>query len=187
MAANDGQHLQALGHRQISATVAALLATMQPRLYGFIFKRLADRDQTLEVLQRTNLVICEKAADFVTGTNFDAWAFTIARFQLMAWRKTQATSRLVFTDSVYDLFDQDTTEEAASAAGNLEVLRQCLKKLRPQDLSLVHQRYRDSRPLTAIAESLEKSIDAVGMRLSRIRRQLSDCIQATIRLQALDE
>jgi hypothetical protein len=25
---------------------------MQPRLYGFILKRLADRDQTLEVLQK---------------------------------------------------------------------------------------------------------------------------------------
>jgi RNA polymerase sigma-70 factor (ECF subfamily) len=187
MAANDDQHMQALEHRQISATVAALLATLQPRLYGFIFRRLADRDQTLEVLQRTNLVICEKAADFVTGTNFDAWAFTIARFQLMAWRKTQATSRLVFTDSVYDLFDRDTDGEAASATGNIEALRQCLKKLRPQDLSLVRQRYHDSRPLAAIAESLEKSIDAVGMRLSRIRHQLSDCIQETIRLKALDE
>ena len=33
---------------------------MQPRLYGFILKRLADRDQTLEVLQRINLVTCQK-------------------------------------------------------------------------------------------------------------------------------
>jgi len=187
MAANDSQRMRALEDRQIPVTVAAFLATMQPRLYGFIFKRLADREQALEVLQRTNLVICEKAADFVTGTNFDAWAFTIARFQLMAWRKKQATSRLVFTDSVHELLDQDTAGEAAAAAGNIEALRQCLKKLRPQDLSLVRQRYHDSRPLAAIAESLEKSVDAVGMRLSRIRRQLSDCIQSTIRRQALDE
>jgi RNA polymerase sigma-70 factor (ECF subfamily) len=105
----------------------------------------------------------------------------------MAWRKTQATSRLVFTDSVYDLLDRDTVGEAESAAGNVEALRQCLKKLRPQDLSLIRQRYHDAQPLAAIAESLEKSIDAVGMRLSRIRHQLSNCIEETVRLRALDE
>ncbi len=65
----------------------ALLRAMQPRLYGFILKRLADRDQTLEVLQRTNLVIWQKATDYRPGTSFEAWTFTIARFQLMAWRK----------------------------------------------------------------------------------------------------
>ena len=38
-----------------------LLKAMQPRLYGFILKRLADQDQARDVLQRTNLVICEKS------------------------------------------------------------------------------------------------------------------------------
>ena len=77
-----------------------MLEAMQPRLYGFILKRLADRDQTLEVLQRTNLVICQKTADYRPGTSFAAWTFTIARFQLMAWRKNQSRNRLVFSDMV---------------------------------------------------------------------------------------
>jgi len=176
-----------LEQRQISTDVAVSLATMQPRLYGFLFKRLANRDQTLEILQRTNLVICEKASDFVAGTNFDAWAFTIARFQLMAWRKTQATSRLVFTDSVYDLVDEDATAEAETADGRVEALQKCLAKLRPEDLSLIQQRYRDSLSIAAIATSLKKSVDAVGMRLSRVRRQLGDCIRFRISIDARDE
>ena len=36
--------------------LAVEIAAIQPRLYGFILKRLADREPTLEVLQRTNLV-----------------------------------------------------------------------------------------------------------------------------------
>ena len=73
---------------------------MQPRLYGFILKRLADQDQARDVLQRTNLVICQKAEDYTPGTSFTAWTFTIARFQLMAWRKNQSRNRLVFSDTV---------------------------------------------------------------------------------------
>lgn len=172
--------------RPISADLAAQLATMQPRLYGYLFKRLADRDQTLEVLQRVNLVICEKAADFSPGTNFTAWAFTIARFQLLAWRKAQARSRLVFTDSVDELLDGDAAEEAKATDARLEALRKCLQKLRPQDLALIQQRYRDSLSIAAIAATLAKSADAIGMRLSRLRHRLSVCIESAVTTAAHD-
>jgi RNA polymerase sigma-70 factor (ECF subfamily) len=39
-----------------SGGLAMEITSLQPRLYGFILKRLADRELTLEVLQRTNLV-----------------------------------------------------------------------------------------------------------------------------------
>ena len=40
------------------------LTEVQSRLFGFLFKRLADREQAREVLQRTNLVLCCKADDY---------------------------------------------------------------------------------------------------------------------------
>ena len=52
------------------------LTQSQQRLFGFLFKRLADREQAREVLQRTNLVLCRKADSFELGTNFKAWAMT---------------------------------------------------------------------------------------------------------------
>ncbi len=56
------------------------ITAIQPRLYGFILKRLADHEQALEVLQNTNLVLCRKAGEFQKGSSFAAWAFTIAKF-----------------------------------------------------------------------------------------------------------
>jgi hypothetical protein len=82
-----------------SEDFAVQIAAIQPRLYGFILKRLADREQTLEVLQRTNLVLCRKASEFQQGSSFAAWAFTVAKFQVMAWRKSEGASCLVFTDT----------------------------------------------------------------------------------------
>lgn len=154
-----------------------MLEAMQPRLYGFILKRLADRDQTLEVLQRTNLVICQKAADYRPGTSFEAWTFTIARFQLMAWRKAQSRNRLVFSDTVYEQIDRKTEPSEANDDARADVLKDCVKQLNVNERKLLEQRYQEDLPLTTLASTMNISLDAIGMRLSRIRKKLGQCIQ----------
>ena len=160
--------------------LAVEIAAIQPRLYGFILKRLADREQTSEVLQRTNLVICEKVKEFQSGSNFVAWAFTIAKFQVMAWRKSEGASRLIFTDKVYDLLDRTADEEAAAVDSRIPLLRSCLERLRDSDRGLIQRRYRDGEQIEPIARSLAKSIDAIGMRLARIRKKLAECVQTKL-------
>jgi RNA polymerase sigma-70 factor (ECF subfamily) len=153
---------------------------MQPRLYGFFLKRLADRDQTLEVLQRTNLVICQKAADYQPGTSFEAWTFTIARFQLMAWRKNQSRNRLVFSDTVYEQIDSKTELSQADDDARVNALKDCVKQLNVDENKLLEQRYREDLPLATIASTMNMSLDAIGMRLSRIRKKLGKCIQQNL-------
>ena len=162
------------------AELAIEIAAIQPRLYGFILKRLADREQTLEVLQRTNLVICRKADEFQQGSNFTAWAFTIAKFQVMAWRKSAGAERLVLTDQVYELVDKAAEREATEVDERIPFLRQCLQTLRDTDRDLIKRRYRDGEQLEPLAESLAKSVDAIGMRLTRVRRQLANCVRASM-------
>jgi RNA polymerase sigma-70 factor, ECF subfamily len=154
-----------------------MLEAMQPRLYGFILKRLADRDQTLEVLQKTNLVIWQKAADYRPGTSFTAWTFTIARFQLMAWRKTLSRNRLVFSDTVYEQIDSDFRPSEDEDDSRVDALKDCVKQLSVDENKLLEQRYREDRPLATIAFTMNMNLDAIGMRLSRIRKKLRDCIQ----------
>ena len=154
-----------------------MLEAMQPRLYGFILKRLADRDQTLEVLQRTNLVIWQKATDYRPGTSFEAWTFTIARFQLMAWRKNKSRNRLVFSDTVYEQIDRKTEQSEVVDDARVDVLKDCVKQLNVDESKLLEQRYREDLPLATIASTMNMSIDAIGMRLSRIRKKLGQCIQ----------
>ena len=155
-----------------------LLKAMQPRLYGFILKRLADKDQTLEVLQRTNLVIWQKAADYQPGTNFTAWTFTIARFQLMAWRKNLARNRLVFSDTVYEQIDGKTERSSeVNDDARVDALKDCVKQLNVDESKLLEQRYQEDLPVTTIASAMNVSLDVIGMRLSRIRKKLGVCIE----------
>jgi len=160
------------------------ITSVQPRLYGFILKRVADRELTLEVLQRTNLVLCRKAHEFQKGSSFTAWAFTVAKFQIMAWRKDEGRNRLVFTQDVYDLLDRSPEVEAETVDRRIPVLKGCLGRLRDEDYELIQRRYRDGTSVGTLAQSLKKSIDAIGMRLLRIRKRLGDCIRANMKQEA---
>ena len=49
---------------ELSGEFILELTEEQQRLFGFLYKWLADREQAREVLQRTNLVLCRKADDY---------------------------------------------------------------------------------------------------------------------------
>ncbi|MEM9157409.1 MAG: sigma-70 family RNA polymerase sigma factor [Verrucomicrobiota bacterium] len=167
--------------------LAMEITSIQPRLYGFILKRLADREYTLEVLQRTNLVLCRKANEFQKGSSFTAWAFTIAKFQIMAWRKDEGRNRLVFTEDVYALLDRSSADEADSVDRRIPVLKGCLNRLRQDERELIQQRYRDGLSIEALAGNLQYSIDAIGMRLLRIRKKLGTCIRLNLNTEGQHE
>jgi RNA polymerase sigma-70 factor (ECF subfamily) len=160
--------------------LAVDIAAIQPRLYGFILKRLADREQTLEVLQRTNLVLCRKAGDFQQGSSFTAWAFTIAKFQVMAYRKSAGSSRLVFSDRVAELIERTAAAEADAVDERIPLLKRCMEKLKPSDQDLVQRRYRDGEAIKPIAAEKSKSVDAITMQLYRVRQQLAQCVKKNL-------
>ncbi|MCA8983791.1 MAG: sigma factor [Planctomycetaceae bacterium] len=85
-----------------------LIAQAQRRLYAFMFalvRRPADVD---DILQETIVVLWRMRETFELGTNFFAWAYSVARIQVLAHRSRQ--HRGVF------LLDEKLFEELAEAA-----------------------------------------------------------------------
>lgn len=153
------------------------LTRAQSRLFGFLFKRLADREQAREVLQRTNLVLCRKADSYEPGTNFKAWAMTVANYEVMAYRKTLARERLVFTDEVFDGIGPEADEKSPEQSQRLVHLRHCLQGISSKNRELLDWRYQGEHTLDKIAEEIGSTIGAVKVKLHRLRRQLLGCIQ----------
>lgn len=151
------------------------ITACQSRLYAYILSLAGDRDQAREVLQETNLVIWRKADQFEPGTNFIAWAFKIARLQLMAYRQKIARDRLVFDDSLLldmaDIFDEDDAFDARQDA-----LAQCIEEIAPNHRNLIRIRYTDGLSVKEIASQLDKSANAVAKVLHRTRLALMKCI-----------
>ncbi len=162
---------------ELSAEFVLELSQAQQRLFGFLFKRLGDREQAREVLQRTNLVLCRKSDSFKLGTNFKAWALTVANYEVMAFRKIQARERLVFTDEVFAMIGPEDAEKPPDQSVRLAHLSHCLQGMSLKNRELLDWRYQGERTIEKIAEDIGSTIGAVKVKLHRLRRQLLGCIQ----------
>ena len=58
-----------------------LMIAHQDSLRAFIYSLMPGSSDTDDVLQNTNAVLWQKRERFKAGTNFQAWAFKIARYQ----------------------------------------------------------------------------------------------------------
>ncbi len=173
------------GKIELTTAWVLQLTEAQPRLFGFLLKRLGNSDQAHEVLQEVNLVLCRDAAKFEEGTDFMAWAFTIARFQVMAFRKRQSRDRLIFPADLAasldamdsEMFPDDICQRRETA------LQDCLVRLVPEQRKLIIQRYAESISVKAIAGDMDKSANAVSLMLHRVREKLIACVESKLSME----
>ena len=158
------------------------LTQCQQRLYGYIFRRMANRDQAMEVLQQTNLVLCRKADDFELGTNFDAWACTVAHYQILAYRKSMVRERLVFTDDVFHVID-DREDDADHRTEHMRLLRHCYGELSKANQTFMNLRYKDGLSVRQMAAEVGKQAGAVRVQLHRLRFNLKECVRRKLKEQ----
>lgn len=157
------------------------LTCHQPALEAFCHANLASREAAREVLQATCVKLWQKAADWNPETDFLPWAFTVARFTVLAHIRDQMRDRLVFDDDVVLAMAGETAAAASEFDDRREALSHCMKKLNPEQRGLLHEHYIASRPLPDIAEATRRSLSAVKMTLLRLRQHLSECIERQMR------
>ena len=135
-----------------------------------------------DILQDVTIVIWDKRETFREGTNFKAWAFSIARFTAMnAQGKFKRNAWLVFNDSALDLFSKDFEEAEQIFDPKKVALSHCLSKMRGADLNILRQRYISKVTLEEAAARIGRSAVALRVRLHKLRIQLRHCIETHLK------
>lgn len=166
---------------QPSSEFVGLLTAHQADLWAYIISLLPGDSEVADVLQKTNLVLWNEQKKFQTGTNFPAWAFAIARFEVLSHLKRKKRKGVV-------LLDNELLETIASEApGGLEsgelrlaALENCLKKLRPEDRELLDHRYQSHLGLETFSKRVGRSVSSLSVTLHRLRTELRKCIRNRI-------
>lgn len=134
-----------------------------------------------EVAQKTFVQAFKNIDDYEIGTDFRAWLFTIARYQLMA--ECTRLSRLADYHSRYvpHALSQELERRAKNTSDTqnqlLTYLRGCLNEMGEKPRQILDWRYCEERPLAEIAELTNRSAGAIKKHLFQLRRKLHDCIQ----------
>ncbi len=163
-----------------SAAFVREVTANQRRLYAFILSLVRRPSDADDVLQETNLVLWQKSAEFTPGTNFVAWAFQIARFQVMALRKRQKRTHESFNDELIDLLARDAESRVDDDEVRRSALRNCIQKLRPEHATLIAERYEPGACVNDMAERAGKSPKALSEQLARVRATLLKCVSRTL-------
>ncbi len=163
-----------------------LLTGIQPNLHAFLTSLLPGEGSIDDLLQQTNLVLWQKRSDFTLGTNFRAWAFAVARWEVRAWiTKSKRSDWLTFFqdigESLADRFESTAPAPAENAA--MDTLRLCLGKLKENDRLLVLSHYQHEKSLAECARIFQRGSDSLKVSLFRIRQILRRCMDSQLSIE----
>ena len=102
---------------------ADLLAAHQPRLAAYIRSLTADEQVSRDILQETNVTLLKKSRDFQPGTNFTAWSFRVAYFEVLTWRRGKGRERLHFNDELVESIAVSSEKASTSYDERLDLLK----------------------------------------------------------------
>ncbi len=161
--------------------IVSLLTEHQSAIRFYIASLLPGEVRAADVAQQANLTIWDKRGDFELGTNFKAWSFSIARYEVLNFRKREARdARLQFSDELEEIISGEIASHIDDIDERHEALRECMKKLRQSDRDLIHHRYFEVSSLADYADKVGRSAAGLKVSLHRLRTALAQCIEKRI-------
>jgi RNA polymerase sigma-70 factor, ECF subfamily len=158
------------------------LAEHRARLYAFIRTCVYSREDAEEILQETTLALLRKLEQSDRAENFLAWAYAVARLEILRFRDRQHSGRLLVNQELVEQVLAMTSDRSELLDARHVALEDCLKKLSERDRALIHERYTQEKTPLEIASGWGKTASLVYKSMERIRQSLFECIEG--RLQA---
>lgn len=154
-----------------------LISAQQTAIYSYILSLHPNRVDAEDILQETNVVLWQKISEFELGTNFRAWAFKVAYFQVLAHRqRVQRRPVLELDEPLLECLAADAVQVFEDLEGRRRALKICVNKLARSDAEILQSHYEREQPLAEIAKAIGRSPGAIKQVLLRIRRALRLCI-----------
>ena len=154
-----------------------LLTSSQSALYAFIVSLLGGVNDANDVLQETNMKLCRKCAEYDPQQPFLRWAYSFARFEVLACRKTRQRSRLVLDDGLLATVAAELEDSSEETDRQMKMLESCIGQLNARQRELIAARYGRGEAVQDIARRLSRPENAMAALFYRLRKLLADCVQ----------
>ncbi len=154
-----------------------LLTRHKSQLFGFIFCLVHSLPDAEDVFQQAALTMWEKFDQFEAGSDFVAWACSIARFKALNFLNSRKRERACFSEQLIDELAAREINRPELQEARLQALASCREKLSPMDQNLLALCYGGSGTVREVALRIGRPVGSVYDSLSRIRRGLFACIQ----------
>lgn len=146
-------------------------------LRGFVRSLVPTLEDAREVMQDVAAVLWRKFDDLDSPEDFRRWAFGVAKFEALAFRRDRARDRHVFSDNLIALLEDEAAAAGEQSRGEERALEGCLEKLPQAQRELVEVAYAPGARIDELAKEAGRTPMALYKSLQRIRMVLADCIE----------
>ena len=162
-----------------------LYTATQRRLYSYVISLVPSESAVEDIIQETVTFMWKQFDDFESGTDFAAWAFTIAKNQIFNYIKRQQKQKRRFSSKTIQAIEEIAKTKSEISDQRLNALRKCIKKLSDKDRQLLILRYEVGSSLKSVSERIEQSVNTLYSRLYKIRIMLLHCVQNLLQRESV--
>ncbi|NNJ87159.1 MAG: sigma-70 family RNA polymerase sigma factor [Akkermansiaceae bacterium] len=157
-----------------------LMTDHQAPVRAFIVSMMPGSPSVGDVLQDTNVILWQKRKQFKRGTNFFAWACSIARYEVMHHRrKTKRHAEIPFSDEFLTILAEsegiDDSQELL-----LATLDACIERLSEKHRTIIMLRYTTGSSLETYAKKTGTTAGSLRVIMHRIRLALRRCLDENL-------
>lgn len=147
-------------------------------LLGYLRSLVGDPNLAEDLFQEVSVIVLQKAEQFETGRDLQAWCRGIARNLALRHRHESTRLKYFADDRILELVDAAFAENSDREIWDPRrtQLRKCMESLAAPSRELVQLRYESGLSLKAVASRMARTEAAVQVALSRVRKWLSDCV-----------
>lgn len=158
------------------AILRCLFAARQ-RLSAAAWLIVRDAHAAEDIFQSVALKSVTREVSFEHEGALLSWATVSARREAIDWLRKRKPETLGVDADVLDLLDREwQTKNTAPEGARMEALRECMDGVPSHSRRLLELRYFDGRSCQEVAELLGAGVEAIYQRLSRLHRQLKQCV-----------
>lgn len=150
-------------------------------LWAFLYSQVENCGLVEEALQETTVYLCNHWRDYKPGTNFKAWIRTVARrrCQELIWRERRNSNKInsIIESAQISIVDENWDTFGTHNPINAHVLDKCLNKLPESHRKIIEMYYLDQKSGAEIAAFLNKSVNALYLMMSSLRKRIKVCME----------
>lgn len=177
---SEADNHESLFSDESTAQFVKQLSLAEPRLRAFLYTLLPGTTEVDEVMQEVSVVLWKKFDLYDPNTPFLRWAYVVARYEVMSYRRRMARDRHVFSDELLELMEKEYSEDYKLLERKRDALQGCLSKLPKDKRTLITTYYGANLEVESLAKRISCSVDTLYKRISRIRKALKTCMQGSL-------
>jgi RNA polymerase sigma-70 factor, ECF subfamily len=166
-----------------SEDFAALYSGCHIKLLRYVLTLLPDRHLADDVVQEVARLLWKKRGDYDPSRPFFPWARGFAHLEVLKVLKRQSIAGKYFSEQLVEQIAEEQAAQEEQLSAQREALAECLRKLDAASHELLIQRYGGQMTLQEVAERQGKSPNALYISMHRIRQNLVECVNRTLRLE----